>query len=115
MPLYNLSYGYNRFFYDMAQGECVKISSVSKPTKCLLAADLEYVFGAYEDGSNMSSYVPAVIGNINNHCDWGSKYFSYRHMDTARVLYVDGHVSNSRSRVDGFPEDIYFYEGGLEY
>jgi hypothetical protein len=36
-------------------------------------------------------------------------------MDTARVLYVDGHVSNSRSRVDGFPEDIYFYEGGLEY
>lgn len=114
--LYNLSYGYNRYFYDTLQGRCKKLASVSKPSSCLLAADLEYVdVDPYVDGANISSYVSTGVGNPNSMNDWRPQFFAYRHLKKTNILFVDGHISSSVRRIDGFPEGFYFYEGGPLY
>ena len=114
--LYNLSYGYNRFFYDTAQGKCRKLATVSRPSSCLLGADLEYIdVDPYVDGANYSGYVCAVVGNPNSLSDWKPQLFAYRHLKKANVLFVDGHISSSVRRIDGFPQGFYFYEGGPLY
>lgn len=114
--LYNLSYGYNRFFYDTAQGKCRKLASVSRPSSCLLAADFEYIdVDPYVDGANYSGYVCAVVGNPNSLSDWKPQFFAYRHLKKANILFVDGHISSSGMGVGGFPEGFYFYEGGASY
>lgn len=114
-PLYNLSYGYNRYLYDPAQGYCKRITSVSKPSACLLSGDMEYIGGAYTDGCNISSVVIYRIGQRNDLVDWNSTYFAYRHSQGLNILFTDGHVSQKTKRADGYPHGIYFHEGGSFY
>lgn len=113
--IHSLSYGYNRYFYDLAQGVCKKRSSISQPATCLLAGDLEYVNSPYTDGENMSSSVSLRIGNVNSFQAWVSSYFAYRHLNSANILFVDGHAVRKKQRIDGFPCGFYFYDGGLFY
>ena len=113
--LWNLSYGYNRHFYETAKIPC-RISSITNPSKCLLVADLEYVDNVtYFDGCNMSSHVRLKYYNLNNHQQGSPAYFAYRHSLQANMLFIDGHSNGSHSRNDGYPEGFYFYEGGTMY
>ncbi len=114
-PLYNLSYGYNRYFYDLSQGFCKKTTSIRKPSSCLLAADLEYVDGVYTDGNNMSSVVIYSIGQPNSFAEYKISSFAYRHSGGLNILFTDGHVDWRTKRADGRPHGYYLYEGGTFY
>jgi prepilin-type processing-associated H-X9-DG protein/prepilin-type N-terminal cleavage/methylation domain-containing protein len=114
-PLYNLSYGYNRYFYDPGQGHCQKTTSLSKPSGCLLAADFEYAEGGYPDGCNMSSSVIYRLGQINDLNGWSPNYFAYRHSGGINILFTDGHVGWKTKGINGLPHGFYFFEGGTFY
>ncbi|MDD2710661.1 MAG: prepilin-type N-terminal cleavage/methylation domain-containing protein [Verrucomicrobiae bacterium] len=112
----SLGYGYNRYFYEPAQGHWCKRSSVSHPSECLLAADLELISPPdYLDGNNTSSVVIYRVGQPNSLHEWNLSLFAFRHSGGLNMLFVDGHLEWREKRPDGRPHGYYPHEGGPFY
>lgn len=113
-PLYNLSYGYNRYYYDPDYITSVtpyKYMKVKTPGNCLIASDLKYVQDpTYPAELDMSSVVVYRVGQINSISN-STIYidrFAFRHNMCLNVLFADGHVALRGRSNDGLPADVYF-------
>ncbi|MFA6102995.1 MAG: DUF1559 domain-containing protein [Victivallaceae bacterium] len=103
IPLYNLSYGYNRFYYDPGyNGAYYNYHKIPTPSAYFLTGDIKY----YATDVDMSSVVTYVIGNRNSLAEAYVSYFSYRHKSQQNILFMDGHVAPRRRGVDGLPLDV---------
>ena len=105
-PLYNLSYGYNRYYYDPNYNAgYYSYYKVPNPSAYFLMGDLKY----YSTNVDMSAAVTYVIGNRNSLAEAYVSYYSYRHAAQQNILFMDGHTAPRRSGGDGLPLDVKYY------